>query len=191
MARQESLKRIGLILGPLILIDALFFWLGLTRDAVTVGVTVKEEILGFQIRLVDDRRTYSIIDAIWKLKEDRNFGLFLFVGLFSVVFPVVKLLGNGWIYLRAVSESRGTAAWKATKRWAERLAMLSKWSMLEVFMAAMLCSLLKAGETVRLIIHSGMYWFLAAVVISIVNALLTKKLLAASQARSQVNMQGK
>ena len=39
-----------------------------------------------------------------------------------------------------------------------------------------MCALLRAGETVRLLIHSGMYWFLGAVLLSIVNAILTKRL---------------
>ena len=62
--------------------------------------------------------------------------------------------------------------------WVRRLGSLGKWSMLEVFMAGLLCALLKAGDTVRLIIEPGLYWFVAAVIVSIVNASLTKRLVA-------------
>lgn len=43
-------------------------------------------------------------------------------------------------------------------------------------MAGLLCALLKAGDMVRLVIEPGLYWFIVAVLLSIVNAVLTRQL---------------
>ena len=166
------------LLGLLLAVNVGLFWFGLTENAVTVGVTVKQQFLGRTFRFSDERATYSILDAIWKLRSDGNSGLFVVVLLFSVVFPTVKLAGNVWIWLRASVSHPGARTRSDLKAWARRLGSLGKWSMLEVFMAGLLCALLKAGDMVRLVIEPGLYWFVAAVLVSIVNAILTKQLVA-------------
>ena len=62
-------------------------------------------------------------------------------------------------------------------RSARALHFLGKWSMLEVFVAGLLCVLLKLGTITRFKIESGMYWFFAAVFLSLVNAHWTEKTL--------------
>ena len=166
------------LLGMLLAVNVGLFWFGLTENAVTVGVTVKQAFLGRTFRFSDERATYSILDAIWKLRSDGNTALFVVVLLFSVVFPTVKLGGNIWIWLRASLSHPGEGTRPQLRAWARRLGSLGKWSMLEVFMAGLLCALLKAGDMVRLVIEPGLYWFVAAVLVSIVNAILTKQLVA-------------
>jgi len=90
-------------------------------------------------------------------------------GIFSAREPDppiwVSLVRNG----RVVSDWLGrTAHW---------LHWLGKWSMLEVFVAGLLCVLLKLGTITRFKIESGMYWFFAAVFLSLVNAHWTEKTL--------------
>lgn len=164
------------LLGLLLVVDSVLFWFGLTTDAVTVGVTVTQEFLGQTFRLSDERATYSILDAIWKLRTDGNTLLFFIVLVFSVLFPTAKLAGNIWIWARTASGGLNERAQADLQTWARRLGSLGKWSMLEVFMAGLLCSLLKAGDMVRLIIEPGLYWFVLAVLVSIMNAVLTKRL---------------
>ena len=53
-----------------------------------------------------------------------------------------------------------------------------------------MCALLRAGETVRLLIRSGMYWFLGAVLLSIVNAILTKRLVQSTVRDSERDNSG-
>ena len=47
--------------------------------------------------------------------------------------------------------------------------------MLEVFVAGMLCVLLKLGDITRFKVEQGMYWFFAAVLVSLINALVTER----------------
>lgn len=49
-----------------------------------------------------------------------------------------------------------------------------------VFVAGLLCVLLKLGDVTRFQIEGGMYWFFAAVILSLVNAHWTEKTLRAS-----------
>lgn len=175
-ASAPSRRRL-LTLGALLLLNVLLLWLGLTEDAVTVGVTVKKEIFGFAIRLSDERATYSVLDAIWKLRADGNTVLFVLIALFSVAFPVAKLTGNIWIWFHIATSRPSEATRHELQRWTQRLGDLGKWSMLEVFMAGLLCALLKAGDMVRLVIEPGLYWFIAAVLLSIVNATQTTQML--------------
>ncbi|MEI6394424.1 MAG: paraquat-inducible protein A [Verrucomicrobiota bacterium] len=57
---------------------------------------------------------------------------------------------------------------------------MGKWSMLEVFVAGLLCVLLKLGDVTRFKIENGMYWFFAAVFLSLVNEYWTGKTAAAA-----------
>jgi hypothetical protein len=54
--------------------------------------------------------------------------------------------------------------------------------MLEVFVAGLLCVLLKLGQVTRFKIEDGMYWFFAAVFLSLANAHWTEKTLRAVHA---------
>ena len=163
------------ILAVTLCADAVLLWLGLTEDAITVGKTLKQEVLGFSIRLVDERQTFSIISAIFKLRSDGNYFLFFVIFLFSIVFPIFKWAANAMIWVslirngQVVSDRLGRSA-----RW---LHWLGKWSMLEVFVAGLLCVLLKLGTVTRFKIEDGMYWFFAAVFLSLVNAHWTEKTL--------------
>ena len=172
-------RQVGLwILAVLLCANAVLLWLGLTEDAITVGKTLKKELFGITIRLVDERQTFSIISAVFKLRSDGNHFLFFVIFLFSIVFPLVKWSANAliWVTLmrqgRVVDNGLGRAA-----RW---LHWLGKWSMLEVFVAGLLCVLLKLGDVTRFKIEAGMYWFFAAVFLSLVNAHWTEKTLRAS-----------
>jgi Paraquat-inducible protein A len=176
-ASAPSRRRL-LTLGALLLLNVLLLWLGLTEDAVTVGVTVKKEVFGFAIRLSDERATYSVLDAIWKLRTDGNTILFVLIALFSVAFPMAKLAGNIYIWFRIATSRSSEATRQELLLWTRRLGDLGKWSMLEVFMAGLLCALLKAGDMVRVVIEPALYWFVAAVLLSIVNATQTKRIVA-------------
>ena len=55
------------------------------------------------------------------------------------------------------------------------LGYLGKWSMIEVFMAALLCVVVKMGDLVRVQIEAGLYVFCAAVLTSIICASATRQ----------------
>jgi len=169
------------ILAVTLCANAVLLWFGLTEDAITVGKTLKKELLGITIRLVDERQTFSIISAISKLRSDGDYFLFVVIFLFSIVFPIVKLAGNALIWVSLLRNGRVVSDWLG--RSAHWLHWLGKWSMLEVFVAGLLCVLLKLGQVARFRIEEGMYWFFAAVFLSLVNAHWTKKTLRVISSR--------
>jgi len=158
----------------LLALDAVLFWYGLTEDAVTIGTTVKKEFLGITLRVVDERQTLSILAAVFRLRADGNIFLFCVIFLFSVCFPILKLTANLLIWIAMMRQGLGVAASKLG-RFARHLHWLGKWSMLEVFVAGMLCVLLKLGDVTRFKVEPGMYLFFGAVLVSLVNALITEK----------------
>ena len=163
------------ILAAALCANALLLWLGLTEDAITVGKTLKKELVGITIRLVDERQTFSIISAIFKLRSDGNYFLFVVIFLFSIVFPIIKWAANALIWVTLIRNEPVVDNWLGrSARW---LHWLGKWSMLEVFVAGLLCVLLKLGDVTRFKIESGMYWFFAAVFLSLLNAHWTEKTL--------------
>jgi paraquat-inducible protein A len=171
------------LLAATLCANALLLWLGLTEDAITVGKTVKKELLGITIRLVDERQTLSILSAILRLRSDGNYFLFFVLLLFSVVFPIVKWATNALVWLTFVRH--GGVLDNRLKRAAGWLHLLGKWSMVEVFVAALLCVLLKLGQVARFKIEDGMYWFFAAVFLSLVNAHWTEKTLRVTAAAKE------
>ena len=160
--------------------NALLLWLGLTEDAITVGKTLKKELLGITVRLVDERQTFSIFSAILKLRSDGNYFLFFVIFLFSIAFPIIKWVANALIWVSLIRHGRVVSDWLG--RAAGRLHWLGRWSMLEVFVAGLLCVLLKLGQVTRFKIEEGMYWFFAAVFLSLANAQWTEKTLRHSAA---------
>lgn len=141
-------------------------------DAVTVAKTLTKEVLIWKLRVVDERSTYSIITAIFKLWDDGNYGLFTIVFGFSIVFPIAKLLANTVLVLSTFRPSMDTGHHPRIAAW---LGYLGKWSMIEVFMAALLCVVVKMGDLVRVQIEPGLYVFCAAVLTSIICASATRQ----------------
>jgi len=154
--------------------DAVLFWFGFTEDAVTIGTTVKKEFLGIALRVVDERQTFSILAAIFRLKDDGNLFLFGVIFLFSVLFPILKLAANLLIWI-ALMRRGAEFATSNFGKFARNLHWWGKWSMIEVFVAGLLCVLLKLGDVTRFKVEAGMYWFFSAVLLSLVNALVTER----------------
>lgn len=163
------------ILGLTLCANAILLWLGLTEDAITVGKTVKKEVLGFTIRLVDERQTFSILGTVAKLRNEGSYFLFSAIFLFSILFPILKWFANVLVWVSFARD--GAVMNPVLKRVAGCLLWLGKWSMLEVFVAGLLCVLLKLGDVARFKIETGIYWFFAAVFLSLVNAHWTEKTL--------------
>lgn len=163
------------LLGVLLGVNAVLLWLGLSQDAITVSKTLKKEFLGLVLRIVDERQTFSVFSAIWQLRVQGDYLLFTVLLAFSVVFPCVKWLGNLLLWVRL---GRPGGLGPRLTVFAHQLHWLGKWSMIEVFVAALLCVLLKLGDVARFRIEPGMYWFFAAVLLSLVNALWTGRLIA-------------
>ena len=104
--------------------------------------------------------TVSLYSALMQLRAAGEWGLFTLIGLFSVVFPVIKLalLALVWNV-----EAQSSATHRRHLRW---LAEYSKWSMLDVFVVALLVVSLKLGALAQAHVREGLYYFAVSVVLT-------------------------
>jgi len=104
----------------------------------------------------------SILTGAWRLLESGDYAIFALIVLFTVVLPVGKLAFAwlAWRWLR-VDDMRV----RRVLRWIETIG---RWSMLDVFVAAMLVVVIKLSLISDVEIHAGLYVFIAAVVLSMV-----------------------
>ena len=87
--------------------------------------------------------------------------LFAIVAGFSMVFPAAKLLTAGWIWARVDAASPGGS------RAVRLMEALSRWSMIDVFVVALIVVAVKVSLVSDVGVHSGVYVFAAAAALSI------------------------
>jgi len=102
---------------------------------------------------------YSLYSSLQTLYEHGETFLFVFLFLFSVITPLVKILG-----LAIVANVR-TPFRKSHERFLYVLETWGKWSMLDVFVVALLFVSVKLGTLANVTVHAGLYWFGGAVVL--------------------------
>jgi paraquat-inducible protein A len=130
----------ALLVGALILLV-----LGLTLPSLTIT------------RAWIFNETVSIWTGIWDLWEAREWGLFSIVFTFSLLFPAGKLLFLGYVLLSpARTRTNKKAIWY--------LEMANRFSMLDVFAAALLVVITRLDPLVNVEVHSGIYVFGASVI---------------------------
>ncbi|MCB1985153.1 MAG: paraquat-inducible protein A [Burkholderiales bacterium] len=114
----------------------------------------------------------SILESIVLLFKANNQVVALALLLFSVIFPLLKVIFNIWILL-----------WPRTGQWegfSSIVYYLGKWSMADVFVVSMFLAYLsfhnmgQQGVTVDSQVSIGFYFFLAYVIVSITSGILTQ-----------------
>ncbi len=104
--------------------------------------------------------TYSILDGVLAFWSEGRYGLFVLIFGFSVVLPVAKTAVALWAW------HRPAAADSALGKALGLLAALSKWSMLDVLIVAVLVLALEGSLFTTADIHAGLVLFAAAVLTS-------------------------
>jgi paraquat-inducible protein A len=104
----------------------------------------------------------SILQAAYELLDSGHFGLFAVVVGFSVVFPAVKLLAALYLWQ---TPGIGTARTQRTLLWIDRFG---KWSMLDVFVAALVVVAVEISLIAEVEVHAGIYVFAIAVILSMI-----------------------
>jgi paraquat-inducible protein A len=104
--------------------------------------------------------TVSLATSLHQLLAEGYYGLFLVIFLFSIVMPLVKLT----LLFVAVNGGRSGAA--VHQRYLHWLARYGKWSMLDVFVVAVLLASVKLGDVAAVKIHYGLYAFALSVLIT-------------------------
>lgn len=138
----------GLVVNLLLLLATGLLLLGLYAPILTLE---KFYVFG---------NTVSLASALRQLAAEAEWGLFLLVGTFSVLFPLLKnlLLALVWNLDAADSDAhRRRLAW---------LANYSKWSMLDVFVVALLVVSVKLGSLAEARVEFGIYVFAASILLT-------------------------
>jgi paraquat-inducible protein A len=100
----------------------------------------------------------SVVTGIVQLFHDGDYGLFALILLFSVLFPVFKLILLAWTWF--VMFERGLVE----SRLLQFVEISGKWSMLDVFVAAVIVVAIKLGSISEVSIHYGIYLFALAII---------------------------
>ena len=115
---------------------------------------------------------FSILESLEALWNAEEFFLFAAIALFSVAFPLAKLLGLLVLWCAADirnPRTRARAAW---------VGHLGRWSMLDVFLVAILLVTIRSASVAGARTEPGLYVFGTAVVVSILVAWWTETALA-------------
>lgn len=122
-------------------------------------LTLKYVVLGI---FVWDEKTVSLYSTITELYAAREMLLFLVIGIFSIVFPIVKIV----VLLLATNFPLPKGSWISVG--IKLVEQLGKWSMLEVFVVALLLVSVKLGAMLNVQVHYGVYLFALAVVMTMI-----------------------
>ncbi len=151
------------IAATVVVVSAITFVVSLALPTVTFDTIISAE------------ETYSIYGGIESFWEDGNYILASIVFLFSIIFPITKLVALSVILLQ-----RGSRA--ARHRAVEWLELLGKWSMLDVFIICVFVGAIRLG-----IAHAtsrpGIYLFAAAIALSMIGTVLVGRWLSDGKPR--------
>ncbi|MBI4342600.1 MAG: paraquat-inducible protein A [Candidatus Omnitrophica bacterium] len=116
---------------------------------------------------------YSVWQGVVELWKQNELALATVLFFFSIVFPLVKLLGLAIIWFWRLRESERA-------RLLHWLEALGKWSMLDVFVVAILIVLVKLGPLAKVEPRVGVYVFAAAILSSMLTTMYVDRLVRAS-----------
>ena len=112
----------------------------------------------------------SILTGLYELIEEQQYFIFTVIFLFSIVLPMLKIY---YLYLLSTEEIA------ENKRYSKYLYLMhryGRWSMLDIFVIAILIMTVKLGALASVQIEIGMYFFTAAVMLLMVITSIMVKL---------------
>ena len=110
------------------------------------------------------KSTYSVWAGVVALWDQGEHALAAVLFFFSIIFPTIKLIGLAIIWFEKLPEDKRTHL----LHW---LSLLGKWSMLDVFVVAILIVLVKLGPFVKVEPRVGVYVFSAAILASMLTTM--------------------
>lgn len=125
-------------------------------------------------QMVFSHSTFSILTSILSFFRLGNLLIGTVIVLFSIVFPAVKFLVLGYIWFGKLEEQHA-------RRYLTLLKALGRWSMLDVFVILITVGSLQLGILGTASVRSGIYYFGAAIVGSIILSLLLANTLPAPE----------
>lgn len=104
--------------------------------------------------------TPSLLDIVLSLWEQGSGGLAVLVALFSIVFPVIKLIGVA-LEATAPAAPDGRASLMA-----RLLPILGKWSMMDVMLVALVIVAAKTSGMASAFTQPGLWFYAASVIMT-------------------------
>jgi paraquat-inducible protein A len=117
-------------------------------------LTVQNKLLFWE-----EGNTFSILSGVLSLFRENHYFLATFVFFFSVIFPLGKLLTLLTIWMVKLGDFQR----ETMLRWLEALG---KWSMLDVFVVAVLVVVVKLDSLANATPRNGIYIFAVAILLS-------------------------
>ena len=134
----------------------------LTFGILSVGIfapmlTLKYIVVGF---FVWDEKTVTLYTTITQLYANKEYLLFTVITLFSIFFPIIKIC----TLLFATNVPVATKS--SLEKGLHFVETFGKWSMLEVFVVALLLVSVKLGALLNVEVHYGVYAFAVSVLLT-------------------------
>lgn len=125
--------------------------------ALVIGVTAP--LLTLQ-KLYFIENTISLISTIQALYNDQEWLLFTVIAVFSLCVPIIKIVSL--LLITNVEYQPGSFLDKSLSL----IETLGKWSMLDVFVVALLLVSVKLGALAKVEVHYGLYVFAFSVILT-------------------------
>lgn len=145
--RQQFPRQI--IVSTALLLSTVLLLMGLFLPVITL-----EELVFW-------KHTFSVTTGIQSLFQEGHAILALIIFLFSVIFPLFKLIVLFQIWFTALNE-------KQRKLYIHWLGVLGKWSMLDVFVVAVTIVVTKISSFAKAEAQIGIYFFGCSIMIAMV-----------------------
>ena len=136
------------LLRLLLVITSIFLAIGLVAPIITLKKFVLIE------------NTFSVLSGTLQLLEEGQLFLFIVITGFSVVLPLLKI----GVLNKLLSQKEQSAG--NVDKYLHWMHLYGKWSMLDVFVVAVLVVAVKLGAIASVEIRFGLYLFAAAVVLT-------------------------
>ena len=138
----------GIMVDLLLIVSFVTLIIGITAPLLTL-----EKLYFFESQV-------SLISAVTQLLHKQEWVLFIIIGLFSLCLPFIKIFSLVAI-LHIPHQQKSFL--DHLLHWIERLG---KWSMLDVFVVALLLVSVKLGALAKVTVHYGVYTFATSVILT-------------------------
>ena len=127
--------------------------------AILLGIGLVAPIITLEKFLLIEN-TFSVFSGVIQLLKEGQWFLFFVITCFSILLPVLKL---AVLYLLVGNRLSGT---KRLHRYLHWMHLYGKWSMLDVFVVAILVVAVKLGAIANVEMRYGLYAFAASVLVT-------------------------
>ncbi len=139
----------GIIINLLLLASLASLIIGITAPLLTL-----EKLYFFE-------NTVSLVSTVKELFYQKEWFLFIVIALFSLCIPILKI--SGLLLILNMEYKKGSFFDKTL----HLIEIIGKWSMLDVFVVALLLVSVKLGVLAKVEVHYGLYAFTISVLLTI------------------------